>query len=61
MLGIATALVAQGGDISVNLTLPGILALVAGILILIFPTILNYIVAIYLIVTGAILVFDIRL
>lgn len=61
MLAIVTALVAQGNEISVNLTLPGILALVAGILILIFPTILNYIVAIYLIVTGAILVFDIRL
>ncbi|HEX6262684.1 MAG TPA: DUF3096 domain-containing protein [Actinomycetota bacterium] len=46
---------------SVNLTLPGIVALAAGILILIFPTILNYIVAIYLIVTGAILIFDIRI
>lgn len=61
MLGMATTLVAQGGDISVNLTLPGILALAAGILILILPTILNYIVAIYLIVTGAIMVFDIRI
>lgn len=61
MLGIATALVAQAGDISVNLTLPGILALAAGILVLIFPTILNYIVAIYLIVTGAILIFDVRI
>jgi len=60
MLAMATALVAQAGDIAVNLTLPGILALAAGILILIFPTILNYIVAIYLIVTGAILIFDIR-
>ena len=29
-----------------------ILALVAGILVLIFPTILNYIVAIYLIIIG---------
>lgn len=60
MLGIATALVAQGGDVSVNLTLPGILALAAGLLILFFPAILNYIVAVYLIVTGAILIFDIR-
>ncbi|HUG88258.1 MAG TPA: DUF3096 domain-containing protein [Actinomycetota bacterium] len=60
MLGIATALVAQASEVSLNLTLPGILALAAGILILILPTILNYIVAIYLIVTGAILVFDIR-
>lgn len=61
MLAIATAVVAQAGEVSLNLTLPGILALVAGILILIFPTILNYIVAIYLIVTGAIMVFDIQL
>lgn len=29
-----------------------VIALVAGILILIFPTILNYIVAIYLIIVG---------
>ena len=60
MGGIALV-VGQSGDISVNLTLPGILALGAGILILIFPKVLNYIVAAYLIVTGAILIFDVRI
>ncbi len=35
-----------------NLTLAPLVALVAGILILIMPRLLNYIVAIYLIVTG---------
>lgn len=55
------ALVAQQTQIDVNLTLPGILALAAGILILIFPTILNYLVAAYLIVVGVIQIFDITL
>jgi len=36
----------------VNLSLAPIVALLAGILILIAPRLLNYIVAIYLIVTG---------
>ena len=35
-----------------NLTLAPIVALLAGIFILIMPRLLNYIVAIYLIVTG---------
>ncbi|HEY4442759.1 MAG TPA: DUF3096 domain-containing protein [Steroidobacteraceae bacterium] len=35
-----------------NLTLAPLVALVAGILILIMPRLLNYIVAIYLILTG---------
>lgn len=39
-------------QISLNLTLSGVLALVAGVLILIFPRLLNYIVAIYLIAVG---------
>jgi hypothetical protein len=38
--------------ISVNLTISGVLALIAGILILMIPRLLNYIVAIYLIVIG---------
>lgn len=49
-----------GNDISVNLTLPGILALVAGILILVMPRILNYIVAGYLIIVGLIMLLDFR-
>ncbi|MBI4260171.1 MAG: DUF3096 domain-containing protein [Actinobacteria bacterium] len=45
----------------VNLTLPGILALVAGVLILLMPKVLNYIVAIYLIAVGVIAIFDVRI
>jgi len=54
MLGGAT-------EVSVNLTVPGIVALVAGILILLIPRLLNYIVAAYLIVIGFIQVFDVTL
>jgi hypothetical protein len=55
------AWLAQRTDVEVNLTLPGILALVAGVLILIFPRLLNYLVAAYLIIVGLVLLFDIRL
>jgi hypothetical protein len=55
------ALLAQKADVDVNLTLPGIVALVAGVLILVFPKLLNYLVAGYLIVVGLILLFDVRL
>jgi hypothetical protein len=37
---------------NVNLSLAPIVALIAGILILVMPRLLNYIVAIYLILTG---------
>ncbi len=52
-------LLAQQTTVDLNLTLPGILAIIAGILILIIPRLLNYIVAIYLIVVGIIQVFNI--
>jgi hypothetical protein len=55
------AILAQRTDVEVNLTLPGILALAAGILILVFPRFLNYLVAAYLIVVGLILIFDVRI
>jgi hypothetical protein len=54
------AVLAQKTEVEVNLTLPGILALLAGILILIFPKFLNYLVAAYLIIVGLVLVFDVR-
>lgn len=57
----AIAMLAQRGEVEVNLTLPGILALVAGVLILVFPKLLNYLVAAYLILVGLILIFDVRL
>ena len=39
-------------DMHMNLSLAPVAALIAGILILVIPRLLNYIVAIYLIVTG---------
>ncbi|MGH2659540.1 MAG: DUF3096 domain-containing protein [Actinomycetota bacterium] len=51
---------AQGARVSLDLRLPGVLALVAGVLILLFPKILNYIVAGYLIFVGAVQVFDVH-
>lgn len=60
MASIVGPLIAQG-EIGVELALPGILALAAGVLILVFPKVLNYIVAAYLIVTGVILIFDVRI
>ncbi|MBW3577098.1 MAG: DUF3096 domain-containing protein [Actinobacteria bacterium] len=46
---------------TLNLTLPGIIALLAGIVILIVPRLLNYIVAGYLIIVGLIMIFDVSL
>jgi DUF3096 family protein len=47
--------------VDLHLELPGIIALVAGIVILIFPKVLNYVVAAYLIVVGLIQVFDLHI
>jgi hypothetical protein len=55
------ALLLAQNEVALNLTLPGIIALIAGILILIYPRILNYVVAFYLILVGAIEVFDIKI
>lgn len=60
MFDLAIELAQRAGEIEVNLTLPGLVALLAGILILVFPRVLNYIVAAYLIVVGVIHIFDIR-
>lgn len=45
--------------IQLTFALPALLALVAGILILVMPKLLNYIVAIYLIVIGLMGLFNI--
>jgi hypothetical protein len=47
--------------VNLHLALPGILALIAGVLILIFPKLLNYFVAGYLIVVGLIQVFNLHI
>lgn len=58
---VAMLQLAQDATIDVNeaLLVPGILSLLAGILILIVPRALNYIVAIYLILQGLALIFSI--
>jgi hypothetical protein len=60
ILIIALPLLAQtrGGGVTIHYVVAGpFLALIAGILILIMPRILNYIVAIYLILIGLIGIF----
>ena len=52
---------AQAASIDVNLTLPGLVALLFGVLILAFPKFLRYLVGGYLIVVGLILTFDIAI
>ena len=44
----------QGNPMNLSMSIGPIVALIAGILILLIPRLLNYIVAIYLIVTGLI-------
>ena len=61
MLWSLAVLAARNGDIDVNLTLNGIVALLAGILILVMPKLLNYIVAFYLIFIGVVEIFDLRI
>jgi hypothetical protein len=46
---------------TLNLTLAPIVSLIAGILILIMPRLLNYIVALYLIIIGCIGIFGVNL
>lgn len=47
----------QNVNFSLNLTLSGLVALIAGILILVVPRLLNYIVAVYLIIIGLVQLF----
>ena len=61
MIAALALLAQQRANVEVNLTLPGILALIAGVLILVFPRLLNYLVAAYLILVGLVLLFDIRI
>lgn len=61
MIELAVTLAQRGQEVRVDLTLPGIVALVAGILILFIPRLLNYIVAGYLIIVGLISIFDLRI
>ena len=47
----------NGGIVTINLAIGPVVSLIAGVLILIVPRLLNYIVAIYLIVIGLIGIF----
>ncbi len=55
------AFVAQQTRIAFNFDLSAILAILAGILILVFPAALNYIVAAFLIIWGVIVLFNINI
>jgi hypothetical protein len=48
----APTLQSRGVSMNLHLSIGPIVALIAGILILVIPRLLNYIVAVYLIVTG---------
>jgi Protein of unknown function (DUF3096) len=60
LLETALNLAQKGTDVNIDLTLNGVVALLAGILILIFPSLLARVVAAYLILIGLIQVFDLR-
>jgi hypothetical protein len=51
----------EGANVNLHLTIGPLIALIAGILILIVPRLLNYIVAIYLILVGLLGLFGTRL
>jgi hypothetical protein len=57
----ALELAQKSQEIDINFALNGIVALIAGILILIFPSLLARLVAAYLIIIGLIQVFDLKL
>ena len=61
MLETALNLAQRGTDLNIDFTLNGVVALIAGILILIFPSLLARLVAAYLILIGIIQIFDIRI
>ncbi|NHC37351.1 DUF3096 domain-containing protein [Scytonema millei] len=50
----------KSSDIAFSISINGVVALIAGILILFLPRLLNYIVAVYLIVIGLVEIFNLR-
>jgi hypothetical protein len=61
MRELATILAQGGGDIAFTPNLTGFISLGAGLLIFAMPRALNYIVAVYLIVVGLILLFNVNI
>lgn len=47
-------------NIAFSISINGVVALIAGILILFLPRLLNYIVAVYLIIIGLVEIFNLR-
>ena len=60
-MGALAFILAQQGDISFRLNLEGVIALAAGIIILVAPKTLNYVVAAWLIVFGLIRLFNVNI
>ncbi len=58
MLNAAVVLAQADSGVSTGLLLAGIVALAAGILILVIPRVLNYVVAIYLLASGVLLILE---
>ena len=58
MLEAAVVVAQKGGEISFDPTLPGLLAVGAGVLILLMPRLVNYLVAAYLIIVGLVDLFN---
>ena len=58
MFNAAVVLAQTDSGISTGLLLAGLVAVAAGILILAIPRVLNYVVAIYLLASGALLIFE---
>lgn len=48
-------------NIAFSISINGVVALIAGILILFLPRLLNYIVAVYLIIIGLVEIFNLRI
>jgi hypothetical protein len=61
MFDLPVLLAQQTTIVQVGININGIVALIAGILILILPRLLNYIVAIYLIIIGLVQIFNFRI
>jgi DUF3096 family protein len=60
-MGALAYILAQQGDISFRPNLEGLIALAAGIIILVAPKTLNYVVAAWLIVFGLIRLFNVNI
>ncbi|MBW3573738.1 MAG: DUF3096 domain-containing protein [Actinobacteria bacterium] len=58
MFNAAVVLAQTDSGISAGLLLAGLVAVAAGIVILVIPRVLNYVVAIYLLASGALLIFE---